>query len=91
MLRIWPAHGEEGLWRVERDENDVFVLDIKLSTLEGLSIVHRLRKKGNDTHVLPLTALHPRYQSSHKSDHRKARTPLQSGGENNPVVGNNSI
>ena len=48
--------GEDGLWRAESNEYDVIVLDIMLPKLDGISLLHRLRKQGNETHVLLLTA-----------------------------------
>lgn len=48
--------GEDGLWRAEQFKYDAIVLDIMLPKLDGLSLLERLRKGGNSTHVLLLTA-----------------------------------
>ena len=48
--------GEEGLWYASRIDYDVIILDLMLPKLDGLSLLARLREKGNDTHVLILTA-----------------------------------
>ncbi len=48
--------GKEGLWLAESNEYDVLVLDIMLPGLDGLSLLQQLRKQGNSTHVLLLTA-----------------------------------
>jgi DNA-binding response OmpR family regulator len=48
--------GQEGLWWAENNDYDVIVLDIMLPKLDGLSLLHQLRKKGKRTHVLLLTA-----------------------------------
>jgi DNA-binding response OmpR family regulator len=50
------GNGEEGLWLAESNDYDVIVLDIMLPKLDGLSLLQRLRKEGNATHVLLLTA-----------------------------------
>lgn len=48
--------GEEALWAARNTKYDVIVLDIKLPKLDGLSVLQQLRKEGNRTHVLMLTA-----------------------------------
>ena len=50
------SDGEEGLWAAESNEYDAIVLDIVLPKLDGLTLLDRLRSKGNQTHVLLLTA-----------------------------------
>ena len=48
--------GEDGLWRAQRNEYDVIVLDIMLPKLDGISMLQRLRASGRTAHVLLLTA-----------------------------------
>jgi DNA-binding response OmpR family regulator len=48
--------GKEALWRAQNHAFDAIVLDIMLPSLDGFQILDRLRKKGNDTPVLCLTA-----------------------------------
>ena len=48
--------GEEGLWLARAHDYDVLVLDIMLPGLDGLSLLASLRKEGNETPVLFLTA-----------------------------------
>jgi DNA-binding response OmpR family regulator len=48
--------GLEGLWYAESNEYDAIILDLMLPSLDGLSLLRRLRAKGKDTHVLILTA-----------------------------------
>ena len=48
--------GEEGLWAAEDTAYDVIVLDIKLPRMDGLTVLQQLRARGNETHVLMLTA-----------------------------------
>lgn len=48
--------GQEGLWMAQSNDYDAIVLDIMLPGLDGLSLLQRLRQKGNATHVLLLTA-----------------------------------
>lgn len=51
------AHdGEEGLYMAENFPVDAIILDIMLPLLDGLSVLSALRKKGNMTPVLLLTA-----------------------------------
>lgn len=51
------AHdGEEGLYMAENFPVDAIILDIMLPLLDGLSVLGSLRKKGNMTPVLLLTA-----------------------------------
>jgi DNA-binding response OmpR family regulator len=48
--------GEEGLWRAESGSYDVIVLDLMLPKLSGLVLLQELRRRGDTTHVLVLTA-----------------------------------
>lgn len=51
------AHdGEEGLYMAENFPADAIILDIMLPLLDGLSVLSSLRKKGNMTPVILLTA-----------------------------------
>ena len=50
------ADGGEGLWYAESNDYDVIVLDLMLPTLDGLSILQRLRRAGRAASVLVLTA-----------------------------------
>jgi DNA-binding response OmpR family regulator len=47
--------GSEGLWLAESNNYDVLVLDLMLPTLDGLTLLGKLRR-AKDTHVLILTA-----------------------------------
>lgn len=47
--------GQEGLWHAESCDYDVIILDLMLPTLDGLTVLERLRRKKR-THVLVLTA-----------------------------------
>lgn len=48
--------GEEGLAFIETNEYDVVVLDILMPRMDGLKMLKRIRKAGNDVHVLILSA-----------------------------------
>ncbi|MCP4115340.1 MAG: response regulator transcription factor [Desulfobacteraceae bacterium] len=48
--------GEEGLYLAENINYDVLILDLMLPKLDGLSILRKLREKGNPVHILVLTA-----------------------------------
>ena len=48
--------GEEGLWYAQTNDYDVIVLDLLLPGMDGLTLLRRLREKGQDTHVLIITA-----------------------------------
>jgi DNA-binding response OmpR family regulator len=47
--------GEEGLWLAGENDYDAIVLDLMLPSLDGLTVLQRLRKAGRDTPVLLLT------------------------------------
>jgi DNA-binding response OmpR family regulator len=48
--------GQEALWYAQGNEYDVIVLDLMLPGLDGLSVLHRLRDEGRQSHVLIITA-----------------------------------
>lgn len=48
--------GEEGLWYARNNPYDVIVLDVMLPKLDGLSLLQKLRRQNDATHVLLLTA-----------------------------------
>jgi DNA-binding response OmpR family regulator len=50
------ADGAEGLWLAQGGGHDVIVLDLMLPTMDGLSVLRRLRAEGHTTQVLVLTA-----------------------------------
>lgn len=50
------SDGEEGLYLAEQFTPDAIVLDVMLPTLDGLSLLQRLRERGMKTPVLLLTA-----------------------------------
>lgn len=52
----WVADGLEGFTQAELEPYDVYVLDVMLPTLDGFEITRRLRKDGNRTPILMLTA-----------------------------------
>lgn len=48
--------GRDGLWRAQSFEYDLVILDLMLPGIDGLDILARMRKSGNDIGVLILTA-----------------------------------
>lgn len=50
------ADGVQGLAFVELNEYDVVVLDIVMPGLDGLTLLKKIRRAGNDVHVLVLSA-----------------------------------
>ena len=48
--------GEDGLWQAQTHDYDVLILDIMLPGMTGLEILEQLRKEGNETPILFLTA-----------------------------------
>lgn len=48
--------GNDGLWMAQSHRYDAVILDIMLPGLDGLSVLRQLRKEGNDTPILFLTA-----------------------------------
>lgn len=52
----WAVDGEEALWLAENNKFDVIVLDIMMPQRDGISIVRSIRRKGDATPVLFVTA-----------------------------------
>ena len=52
----WVEDGEAGLQALESDEFELLVLDLGLPRLPGLAVLEQLRRRGDDTPVLILTA-----------------------------------
>jgi DNA-binding response OmpR family regulator len=50
------GNGTEGLWYAESNPYDVIILDLMLPGLDGLTILQRLRGRGQATPILVLTA-----------------------------------
>jgi len=50
------GNGTEGLWYAENHPYDVVILDVMLPGTDGFEILRELRRAGNTTHVLVLTA-----------------------------------
>lgn len=50
------SDGADGLWHAESFAYDVILLDIMLPLMDGITVLNKLRKQGNATHVLMLTA-----------------------------------
>src|SRR5689334_18666750 len=50
------GNGTEGLWYAENHPYDAIVLDLMLPGMDGMKILATLRKAGNTTPVLVLTA-----------------------------------
>lgn len=48
--------GEEGLWRASNTAYDVILLDLLMPRMGGVAMLEQLRKAGNGTRVLMLTA-----------------------------------
>ncbi len=48
--------GDDGLATAEADEYDVIVMDVMMPGLSGVEVAERLRKQGNHTPILMLTA-----------------------------------
>ncbi len=49
--------GEEGLAYARHGTYDVVILDLMLPSMDGLTVLKRLRDEGNDVHVLILSAM----------------------------------
>ena len=54
---LWATDGEQGLELARGRTFDALVLDILLPAQDGLSVLHALRREGNQTPVVLLTAL----------------------------------
>ncbi|MCH1507483.1 MAG: response regulator transcription factor [Verrucomicrobiales bacterium] len=49
--------GEDGLQKGMTMDYDVIILDVMLPKVDGVEVLRQLRAKGNETHILILTAL----------------------------------
>ncbi len=49
--------GVEGLWLATEISYDVIVLDLMLPSMDGLTVLRELRKRGRDSHILILSAM----------------------------------
>ena len=52
----WALDGEESSWLAENYSFDVMVLDIMLPQRDGINVIRSIRRKGNTTPVLFITA-----------------------------------
>lgn len=50
------ATGTDGAWLAEQSVYDLIILDVMLPGIDGISLLQQLRKRGDQTHVLMLTA-----------------------------------
>ena len=50
------ADGEEGLKKAEENKYDLIFLDIKMPGMNGMEVLEELRKKGNKTSIVIMTA-----------------------------------
>jgi DNA-binding response OmpR family regulator len=50
------ASGDEGLWAASENPYDVILLDLMLPDVDGMEILRRLRAKGNQVHILVISA-----------------------------------
>ncbi|NCB62245.1 MAG: response regulator [Clostridia bacterium] len=50
------ANGEEALEVIERYQPDLVITDIKMPKMDGIEMIDRLRKRGNDAYLIILTA-----------------------------------
>lgn len=48
--------GDEGLWAAGENPYDVVLLDLMLPEIDGMEILRRLRAKGNEVHILVISA-----------------------------------
>jgi len=48
--------GSEAMWLIQTNPYDVIVLDIMLPGVDGMSVLSRIRARGNNVHVIFLTA-----------------------------------
>jgi DNA-binding response OmpR family regulator len=53
---ITASNGLEGLEKVDREPPDVILLDLEMPVMDGRTFFRELRKQGNDTPVLILSA-----------------------------------
>lgn len=50
------VNGEDGLEKAEKDKYDLIFLDIKMPGMNGMEILEELRKRGNKTNIVIMTA-----------------------------------
>src|ERR1700678_831396 len=52
----WAKDGEESLWMAKNYTFDALILDVMLPQRDGISVIRQLRRDGNMTPTLILTA-----------------------------------
>lgn len=50
------VNGEDGLEKAEKDKYDLIFLDIKMPGMNGMEVLEELRKRGNKTNIVIMTA-----------------------------------
>ncbi len=56
-IHVFPVYdGEDGLAAAQSSSFDAIILDVQLPSLDGLTVARRIRKSGNQTPILMLTA-----------------------------------
>ena len=50
------VNGEDGLLKAEKDKYDLIFLDVKMPGLNGMKVLEEMRKRGNETNIIIMTA-----------------------------------
>lgn len=54
---VYATDGEQGLDMAEKEKPDLFILDIKLPGMDGISVAKKLKERGNKAPIIFLTNL----------------------------------
>ena len=55
---VTSEDGERGLEAVHRERPEIVILDIRLPGMDGLEVLRKIKEKGEDIHVIMITAYH---------------------------------
>ncbi len=57
LIVDFAATGDEGLWAASEQPYDAVILDLMLPNVHGMTILEKLRARGNPVHILVISAL----------------------------------
>ena len=51
------ANGEEALAKIQKDNPDLVILDVRMEGMDGIEVLKRVRQSGNKTDVIMVTGV----------------------------------